>query len=167
MNNQASAAAGITGRKVLFALVAFFVTVSAVNAVMIYDALSTFGGIEPDSYRNGLAYNQRIADEAAQTQLGWSHALTLDDATSALKITLKDRAGSALNGLQLTATIGRPATNAFDRSVAFEAAGDGTYSVLLPGLAGGRWTINIAARQNNAPDAPVIYQSRTRLWKQS
>ena len=38
---------GISGWHVLFGMIAFFLTVTAVDGVMIYDALSTFGGDTP------------------------------------------------------------------------------------------------------------------------
>ncbi len=167
MNSPATARPQITGRIVLIAMVTFFLTVTAVNAVMTYYAISTFGGVEPDSYREGLAYNKRIADEAAQTELGWNVTLALDDATSVLSVALKDHDGSSLDGLHVSATIGRPATNLFDRAVELKAIGNGRYSVPIPSLTGGSWTINIAARKGNFPDAPIVYRSRTRVWKQS
>jgi nitrogen fixation protein FixH len=49
----------ITGRKVLVAMVSFFAVVTAVDGIMIYQAISTFGGLETkDAYRKGLSYNQ-------------------------------------------------------------------------------------------------------------
>ena len=40
----------------LLIFIGFFVTVFLVNGLMVYDALSTFGGLEtPDAYRKGLA----------------------------------------------------------------------------------------------------------------
>lgn len=158
----------ITGRKVLVTMVCFFGIVSAVDGIMIYQAVSTFGGLETkDAYRKGRAYNQRIADGAAQLQLGWSETIAFDPASGALVVTLLDRDGKALDGVTISATLGRPATNAFDRSLQLEFKGAGRYEALVPGLAKGTWTVDVAARASRNPEAAVVYQSKARVWKQS
>src|SRR4051794_24048366 len=45
----------VTGRMVLVGLVAFFAAVAGVNAVMIWAAVSTFGGVETESSYLGRA----------------------------------------------------------------------------------------------------------------
>ncbi len=157
----------ITGRHVLFAMIAFFAAVTSVNAVMIYQAVSTFGGLEPDAYRTGLAYNQRIADEAAQAQLGWTSQIAFDDATGVLSVVLKDHDGVSINDLNVSAHVGRPATSVFDQSVELTSIGDGRYEFALPHLAQGTWTLDISARRHSNPQEPVVFQSRSRIWKQS
>ena len=87
----------IQGRHVLVLLLGFFAVVASANAVMIYGALSTFGGLDtPDAYRKGLAYNQRIDAAAAQAQLGWQESLELNGTPSRLALTL-DRKSTRLN----------------------------------------------------------------------
>ncbi|MEQ1669762.1 MAG: FixH family protein [Hyphomicrobium sp.] len=158
----------ITGRKVLVAMVGFFVTIAAVDGIMIYQAVSTFGGLETqDSYRKGLAYNRRIADGAAQEQLGWSQAASFDATAGSLVVTLKDRDGKPVEGMTLTATVGRPATNAYDRAVTLEDKGAGRYEVAVPGLANGTWTLDLSARASRNPEAAVVFQSKARVWKPS
>ena len=57
---------------VLVGLVAFFAAVAGVNAVMIWAAVSTFGGVETESsYQAGLAFAQETAAVAAQDALHW------------------------------------------------------------------------------------------------
>jgi nitrogen fixation protein FixH len=158
----------ITGRKVLAALLTFFIVVASVDAVMIYQALSTFGGLETqDSYRKGLNYNQRIAEDAAQAQLGWSDAVTVDQAGGALIVTLKDRNGKPVDGMTISAAIGRPATNLYDRNITFDDKGEGRYEAAVPGLADGTWTVELAARASRNAEAAVLYQSKARIWKKS
>ncbi len=158
----------ITGRKVLFAMLTFFGVITAVDGIMIYQAVSTFGGLETnDAYRKGLAYNQRIARDAAQDQLGWTEVVRLDSATGLLTVEFKDRNGQPVEGLSVSAQIGRPATNVFDRDVALRDSGAGRHEVSVVDLAGGTWSVEVVARAGAGQDAAVVYQSRKRLWKQS
>ena len=58
-------ARGIRGGHVLAAMLAFFAVIIVADATMIYKALTTFGGVDnPNAYRQGVAYNQRIARDA-------------------------------------------------------------------------------------------------------
>lgn len=158
----------ITGRHVLVSIVGFFLTIAAVDAVMIYQAVSTFGGLEtPDAYRKGLAYNQRIAEGAAQEQLGWRESVSFDRATGSLVVDIKDRDGKPVEGMALSVVIGRPATNAFDRSISADDKGAGRYEAPVADLADGTWTVELAVRGSRNPEAAVVYQSKARIWKQS
>lgn len=120
-----------------------------------------------NSYRKGLNYNQRIAEDAARAQLGWSDGVTIDPTAGSLIVTLKDRDGKAVEGMTVSASIGRPATNAYDRSVVFDDKGAGRYEAAVPGLADGTWTVELAARASRNAEAAVLYQSKARIWKKS
>lgn len=158
---------GLNGWHVLFSMIAFFLAVIAVNGVMIYKAVSTFGGDTPDAYRTGLLYNQRIADERRQNELGWAEAITFDNASDILHLTLKDRGGSGVDSLHVTGTIGRPTTDVADRNLVLTAAGDGVYAIKLSNLAEGEWDVSLIASQIDAHDgnSNVVYRSKVRLWK--
>ncbi len=157
---------GINGWHVLFGMIAFFTTVTAVDGVMIYDALSTFGGDTPDAYRTGLLYNQRIADERRQDELGWTETTKFDSASGVFSVTLKDRDGRGVEDLQITGSIGRPATDVADRNLVLIAAGGGAYTVTLPNLAEGTWDISLFANLGDAGQRSIVYRSKVRLWKQ-
>jgi nitrogen fixation protein FixH len=157
---------GISGWHVLFGMIAFFLTVTAVDGVMIYDALSTFGGDTPDAYRTGLLYNQRIAEERRQDELGWTESTNFNSATGVFSVTLKDRGGRGVEDLQITATVGRPATDIADHNLVLAAAGGGAYSAVVPNLAEGTWDISIVASQGDAANRSVVYRAKARLWKQ-
>lgn len=91
---------GLRGWHVLFIFIGFFATIFLVNGIMVYDALSTFGGLEtPDAYRKGLAYNQRIAEGVAQAQRGWRDKLAYVPETQRVRIDLNDPAGAGVPGL--------------------------------------------------------------------
>ncbi|MBT3306984.1 MAG: nitrogen fixation protein FixH, partial [Alphaproteobacteria bacterium] len=51
----------ITGRMVLIWLLAFFGTIFAVNAVLVFFALSSWPGLTTDkAYEEGIAYNRTL-----------------------------------------------------------------------------------------------------------
>ena len=158
----------ITGVKVLIAMVAFFGVVTAVDAVMIYQAVNTFGGIEtPDAYRKGLAYNKRIASSAAQDALGWSQEVAIDAQRGVLVVSLTDANHAGVEGLVVTATVGRPATNAFDQTLTMLDQGGGRHEARVSSLSAGTWAVAITARRSAAPDAAAVYQSKVRVWNAS
>ena len=157
---------GIKGWHVLFGMIAFFLIVTAVDGVMIYKALSTFGGDTPDAYRTGLLYNQRIAEERRQDERGWTESTNFDGSTGTFSVTLKDNVGRGVDGLQITGTIGRPATDIADHNLVLTAAGGGTYSTVVPNLSEGKWDISLVASQGDAAQRSVVYRAKVRLWKQ-
>lgn len=156
----------IKGWHVLAAMISFFVLVTAVDGVMIYDAVSTFGGDTRDAYRTGLAYNQRIAEQTSQDRLGWTEASTFDSATSQFRLTLTDREGHGVDGLQVTASVGRPATDVFDREIVLRSVGNGTYAATMANLSEGTWSASVAASGREGGRNGVVYRSKVRLWKQ-
>jgi nitrogen fixation protein FixH len=156
----------ISGRHVLIGMVAFFATVTAVNAVMMYKAISTFGGETDDAYRIGLKYNQRIALEQSQDQLGWSQTVAYEPSESRLSVTLKDRNGRGIDNLDVIATIGRPATSNSDRDLKLVSIGEGRYRASLPDLPEGTWAVDLTASEGDAGNRKVVYRSKVRLWKQ-
>jgi nitrogen fixation protein FixH len=157
---------GINGWHVLAAMLGFFAAIIAVDSVLIYKAVSTFGGDTADAYRIGLNYNQRIAEEQSQDRLGWTETNAYDAARGVLSVTLKDRDGHGIDDLSVTATIGRPATSAADRDLALKAEGQGTYTAAAPNLAEGTWAVSLAASRGDGDQRAVVYRSKARLWKQ-
>ena len=157
---------GITGRHVLVAMVGFFLIITAVDAFMIYKAVSTFGGVETDdAYRKGLQYNQRIADERMQSGLGWTEQAQIEAATGELKVAIKDRDGNPVEGLDLRALVGRPATNAQDRTVSLTPVASGVYVAALGDIEPGTWIATLSAAKSGADGTPVQFQAKVRLWK--
>jgi nitrogen fixation protein FixH len=156
---------GLRGRHVLLTFIGFFLTVFVVNGVMIYEAVSTFGGLETlDAYRKGLAYNQRIAQGAAQTQRGWRDTLSYAPETERVRLDMTDHEGAAIPGLVITAEIGRAVTDRFDRRLEFTQTGPGTYEAEARGLQSGWWTIDIEAKKSASSAAEDLYETKERLW---
>lgn len=156
----------ITGWHVMLGMVGFFATIIAVDSVLVYRAVSTFGGVDTDdAYRKGLAYNRVIQDDAAQAVLGWSNRMVFEPSTGTLTVTILDNEGRGVDGLAVEAFIARLATNAGDRKLPLSGAGEGKYLASLSGLAYGVWSLAISAVRTEEGGA-VVYRSKVRLWKQ-
>ena len=155
----------LNGRHVLLTFIAFFVIVFAVNGFMIYQAVSTFGGVDnADAYREGLAYNQRIARDAEQSLQGWQDEIDIVPSPQRLRVRLNDRSGSAVAGKRLVATLERPATNRFDLTLTLSEQAPGTYEAPIPTAHEGTWIADISAFQPGVQSAPPAYEARRRLW---
>ncbi len=156
----------LSGRHVLFGFIAFFAIVFIADAYMIYKAVSTFGGLETDdAYRKGLAYNDRIAAADTQAKAGWRDRLEYLPQTKRLRIALLDRDGAGVSGLTITASIGRPATNRFDRELSFVQTGRGTYEAAVPTIESGWWTVGmVATRSARDHRNATVYEAKRRLW---
>jgi len=157
---------GLNGWHILFGMIAFFMVVMAVDSLMVYKAVSTFSGETPDAYRSGLDYNQRIAEQRLQDKLGWTEATKFDAATGTFVVTLKDRDGHGVDGLQVTGAVGRLATDIDDHDFAFTAIGNGSYTVAIPNLTEGEWEVSWAASRGKGRDRDIVYRSKGSLWKQ-
>ena len=152
----------LTGPRVLMMLVAFFVTVAAVNAVMIHYALSTFRGeVTPHPYEEGLAYNADIQEARAQAARGWKVAGdVVRDAKGQAQIAVSalDATGAPIDGLSVSARLAAPADMKRDRSTTLEDAGRGLYRGAVA-IDAGVWDFELAA----ARDGKTLFQSRNRI----
>lgn len=155
---------GLSGWHVLAAMVSFFGIIIVADATMIYKAVSTFGGVDnADAYRDGLAYNTRIAREARQAALGWTETVELSRDPARLRISLKDAAGGVPSGLRVEARLGRPATNAADAIVRLAEATAGVFEAPLAQAPGaGAWIVTVRAFKGDASEP--VFEVRRRLW---
>ncbi len=156
----------ITGWHVLAAVVLFFGTVFAVNGVFLYSALQTHTGIvSQQPYRKGLEYNQRIAADERQQQLGWTHRVGLDAAAGRVNVSLIDRHGRPVSGLEITGFIGRPSTVQHDVRLNFaETTRPGLYSAPVSGLEPGNWLAQLEVSRLKPKGPEIVYRLRKRLW---
>jgi nitrogen fixation protein FixH len=154
----------ITGRHVLFTMLGFFAVIIATDSWLVYKAVSTFGGIETqDAYRKGLAYNDRIAEERAQAALGWTKDARLEN--NDLRVSIRDKDQKGVRNLQITALLGRPATNSNDRILKLTEIAAGEYMATVGTLEAGNWVATMEAREALSGSDRVVYQSKVRLWK--
>ena len=153
----------LTGRHVLLMLLAFFATVTAVNAVFIVLALDTFTGVSTDrAYQRGLDWNRELSAAAVQKARGWSASAEAQAADGAVWITarFKDAAGRPLDALVVRGELRRPTNAGSDASAEFEARGGGRYVAALPLTLRGNWDLRIEAE---APDG-ARHVLEQRLW---
>lgn len=160
------AARGLSGRHVLASMLAFFGVIVVADAIMIYNAVSTFGGVDnKNAYRDGLAYNARIASAARQAGLGWHDTAEIFKDPARVRVTMRDTAGQPLHGLSVEATLGRPATIRADTTLKLVEVAPGVFEAPVGGdIEGGSWIATVrAARAANADGEPE-YRMRRRLW---
>lgn len=155
----------IRGGHVLFAMLAFFGTIIAVDSVLIYKAVSTFGGVEnAQAYREGLAYNERIAADEKQAGLGWTSRIEARGAPLRLSVSLEDRDGVAVARRHVVADVGRPATNRFDRTIKLAEVTPGVYEAAFSEAAAGTWVVDLRVSSSAEAESAPDYQARRRLW---
>ena len=111
----------ITGRMVLFCLVAFFVVVAGANFVLVKAAISTFGGVETESsYRAGLLFDREIAAAQAQAARHWRVAakvMPAKDGTTGVEMSAQDSAGRPLSGLDAIVRLSHPTDRRLDHAL--------------------------------------------------
>jgi len=157
---------GLSGRHVLLAMVAFFGVIIVADATMIYTAVSTFGGVDnANAYRDGLAYNTRIAREERQAALGWQDKVELLADPSRLRVSLRDASGAIPTAVRLEATLGRPATNRADTQLRLVEISPGLFEAPVADDPGpGTWVATVRAFQADEAATEPVYQTRRRLW---
>ncbi len=154
-----------TGRTALFLILSFFGVVFAANGVFLYLAASTWNGLSTDdAYRKGLNYNRTIERAAAQRELGWRTAVSLEelgDGQRRLTVLLHDRTEQPINNRAVTAMLRRPVSeDTEDIEVSLNWAGAGLYATDLALPEGGHWDVRVeVAREGDLP-----YLIETRLW---
>lgn len=154
---------GLTGRHVLFGLVAFFGAVFAVNGVFLYSALKTNTGVVANEpYRKGLAYNERIAADERQKALGWQDEASLAS-DGRVSVVMKGAEGQPISGLTIEATLGRPSTVTGERKLRLAEVAPGTYAATTAAVEAGTWLFELEARRAANAEQPD-YRARRRLW---
>jgi nitrogen fixation protein FixH len=135
----------LTGRKVLFMLVAFFGVVIGVNMIMMKLAIQTLPGTEVDSaYSASLAYESEIAAAHDQNARNWSVDARIgrDSAGGAtVQVEARDNNGAPMSGLKFQGRFERPTDRRADRSVALAEVGSGIYRGNLAAVAPGQWDL--------------------------
>ena len=136
----------LTGAKVLLILLGFFGLVFGVNALLAYDAVSTFSGeVVAHPYEDGLAYNGQIAAAQAQAQRGWKVDVQLEPAGP--RATFHDARGLAVEGLAVSGRWSALADMTRDRAFAMRETEPGVYVAQGANAAAGAWDLELAAKR--------------------
>ena len=146
MTTNVASSFRITGWHVLFAVVAFFGVVIAVDATFLVAAYRSFPGqVSVTPYEDGLAFNRDVARRQAQAALGWS--ATAAPVAGGVQVEIADRQGAPVQGLALTGLLRRPATEAGEIALKFSEASPGRYfATARPG--GGAWDLEASAKDH-------------------
>jgi nitrogen fixation protein FixH len=153
----------LTGRKVLFMLVAFFGVVIGVNLVMMRFAIQTLPGTEVDSaYSASLAYEKEIATARDQGARNWkvdAHVERSGQGGAMLQIEARDNFGRPMSGLAFQGRFERPTDRRADQPVTLAEVGIGIYRGNASAIAPGQWDLvleGVAAGQR-------LFLSRNRV----
>ena len=135
----------LTGRKVLFMLVAFFGVVFGVNFLMAKLAIDTLPGVEVDSaYGASLAYEKEIAAANDQNARAWkvdAHVQRGPDGGATLQVEARDNSGKPVSGLNFQGRFERPTDRRADQPVALAEVGGGIYRGSAALIAPGQWDL--------------------------
>jgi len=141
--------AKITGKHVLFALLAFFGVIVVANTIFITLAVKSFPGeAEEKPYMQGLNYNKVLADRAEQAALGWRAEVARAERAgdgAVIGLRLYDAAGAPLLRLSIDGALKRPAHHGEDAALAFNLSSEGIYLADIPSLAPGLWDLSAVA----------------------
>src|ERR1019366_509054 len=135
----------LTGRKVLFMLIAFFGVVFGVNFLMAKLAIDTLPGVEVDSaYSASLAYEKEIAAASDQNARAWkvdAHVQRGPDGGATLQVEARDNSGKPVSGLKFQGRFERPTDRRADQPVALAEVGGGIYRGSAALIAPGQWDL--------------------------
>lgn len=152
----------ITGRRVLFMLLAFFGVVIGVNLIMARYAVTTFSGLETESsYKAGLAFKgeERAAEQQAARQ--WEvdiHLGSLGGGGRSIEVRAVDKAGASLSNLVATARLEHPTDARRDVVLDLEPVGNGQYRANTEAPSG-QWDLIIDFAQSGER----VFRSRNRV----
>lgn len=140
----------LTGRKVFFYFLAFFLVFGTVDAFFVYFATSTNTGVVTDkAYEKGLAYNKVIEQAQAQHTLGWTHILSIKldlDNKRRVVLRMRDKNNKPLTGGGAIIRFFRPVQDGIDFDVPLKERSPGTYIALAQFPMRGQWEAYIAVR---------------------
>lgn len=144
----------LTGWHVLAMFGAFFGGMMAVNILFVVLALKTFSGEADHAYINGLKFNETLAAQARQAELGWTMSLGLERPTGGgaiLEARLLDRNQQPLSGAKMAGMIGRTTDSNEDRALQFSETQPGVYRAVIDQIKPGRWKFSATAQIAGVP----------------
>ena len=171
MTARAGRAFELKGWHVLAIVVGFFAAVIAVDVGMAIQAYATFPGeVSATPYEDGLRFNSTLAERSAERSLGWRASIratvmgageSINSGRTQLLVTLADRNGRPVRGLDLLGRLERPATETGRRSLRFVEIRAGVYQAFAPDSPGA-WDLALSGADRAGH--PFEAQSRM-LWR--
>lgn len=152
----------LTGWMCLAMMLAFFLVVSSVNAVMMTLAIRTMPGSDAKSaYETSQKFNREIARMHAQSARGWQAQadITRDGDGARITLVLNDREAVAVRGLAVMARLQHPASRQLDREARLVEVAAGVYDAKVARIPPGAWTLAVEAERDGEP----LFSSRTRF----
>jgi nitrogen fixation protein FixH len=131
----------VTGRVVLICLIGFFLTVAAVNALMIRFAVSTFGGVETESaYKAGLAFRAEIDASVAQAARSWKVDARVEEGQggTVVHVAVRDRMELPVPRLTVRIHLEHPADRRRDVAMAVSEQSPGIFRAVADRASGRR-----------------------------
>lgn len=147
----------ITGRMVLIGFILFFGVISVVNGIFMYMALHTWPGLTTEqAYKEGIKYNETLADGERQAALGWHSRVTISEGVLSINVTSKQ--GAAVSGLEMTAVVMRPLGSEQQIVVRPLETGAGQYQAQLSLPSTGRWKVDLTAKTGDGETYRMRYE---------
>ena len=151
----------ITGRKVLFGLLAFFGVIFTVNGIFVFYALDTWPGLRFDNaYERGINYNQILAKAESQAAMKWRSSIDITEQGSDHLITvrLSKENGSPLAELSVSIQLSRAVHEGNDASLELRPLAPGIYQATHRFPLSGQWQAAIIARHTNGQIYKMAYE---------
>jgi nitrogen fixation protein FixH len=161
----------LKGWHVLILVVGFFAAVTAIDVGMAVQAYRTFPGeVSATPYEDGLKFNSTLAERAEERSLGWRASVkatvlgaggTINSGRTQLLVTISDKTGQPVRGLELKGRLERPATESGRRQLSFVETRPGLYQAFAPDSPGA-WDLTISG----ADTAGRPFEAESRMtWR--
>ncbi len=134
-------------------LIAGLLTVHAA-AMITYAVIASSNpsyAVEKDYYQKALHWDEKRAQDAANTSLGWEAAVSArpgdQPGKAVLTITLRDRGGEPVGGAAAHVEVFHMADSGRVLEADLEETSPGTYGATLPMERDGKWELRLRARR--------------------
>ncbi len=162
MTQTAAKQKKVSGRMVLFALVAFFAVIAAVNVFMATVAIRTFGGVEAENaYRAGLDFAKELAAARSQQTRNLQVEIAssrLEGGVTRFRLGLTDPARLAGPDARAVVELRHPANKRHDQTVVLGRQADGVFTGDVR-IEPGQWNVWISIDR----DGERLFRSVNRI----
>lgn len=158
----------VTGRMVLFGMLAFFGIIFAANGALVFYALESWPGLTTDkAYQEGIDYNRTLDAAAVQARLGWTSAVVFAATekpasgpwTGQVRLSLTGRGNAPVTGMDVRVRFRRPVKEGADVTAILMPTAPGRYAAPVGLPLAGRWYADIDAGRNGK----TVYRMRHEL----